>query len=78
MNLSTITQKARGHLKVHECPLLKLAHILFGLPTVPDFSITMNTGLRARNNICDKKHSNFPVRTKSCSSDRIDDANNLM
>jgi hypothetical protein len=78
MNLTTITQKVRVHLGGHECPLLTLAHALFGLPIVLDFSITMHTGLRARNNICDKKHSNFPVRTKSCSSDRIDYANNLM
>ena len=78
MTLTTATQKVRVHRRVHEYPLLKLAHILFVLPTALDFSITMNAGLRARNNICDKKHSNLPVSTKSYSSDCIDYANNLM
>lgn len=78
MNLTAIAQKVGVHLGGHECPLLTLAHTLVGSPTLLDFSITMNTGLRAKNKICDKKHSNFPVRTKSCSSDCIDYANNLM
>lgn len=77
MTLSTAIQ-VRVHERVHEYPLLKLVHILFVLPTALDFSITMNTGLRAKNNICDKKHSNLPVSTKSCSSDCIDYANNLI
>lgn len=78
MTLTTAIQKVRVHGRVHEYPLLKLVHILFVLPTTLDFSITMNTGLRVRNNICDKKHSNLPVSTKLCIGDCIDYANNLI
>lgn len=78
MTLTTAIQKVRVHGRVHEYPLLKLVHILFVLPTALEFNITMNTGLTARINICDKKHSNLPVSTKSCSSDCIDYANNLI